>query len=127
VALPAALRGVLAAQTMLNAAVSYYGVGIQKALSEANGIRVPLLLHIATEDQLCPPPAQQEIGRVLGVDINIVCHLISAGKREPTIGAHVTLWCLISISSPPVMAYRIINFSGPKHFNSGCRHLSSYQ
>ena len=61
------------------------------------------------------------------VDINIVCHLISAGKRAPKIGAHVTLWFLTGISSPPVMAYRIINFSGPKHFNSGCRHLSSYQ
>jgi RmuC family len=61
------------------------------------------------------------------VDINIVCHLISAGKREPKIAAYVTLWFLISISSPPVMAYRIINFSGPKYFNSGCRHLSSYQ
>jgi hypothetical protein len=41
------------------------------------------------------------------VDINIVCHLISAGKREPKIGAHVTLSFLTSIASPPVMAYRI--------------------
>ena len=61
------------------------------------------------------------------VDINIVCHLISARKREPKIGAHVTLWFFTSISSPPVMAYRIINFSDPKHFNSGCRHLSSFE
>jgi hypothetical protein len=61
------------------------------------------------------------------VDINIVCHLISAGKREPTIGAYVTLGFLISIPSPPVTAYRVINFSGPKYFNNGCRHLSSYQ
>jgi hypothetical protein len=61
------------------------------------------------------------------VDINIVCHLISAGKREPTIGAYITLGFLISIPSPPVTAYRVINFSGPKYFNNGCRHLSSYQ
>jgi hypothetical protein len=62
-----------------------------------------------------------------GVDINIVCHLISAGKREPTIGAYVTPGFLVGISSPPVTAYRIVNFSGPKYFNNGCRHLSSYQ
>src|SRR6266404_2894415 len=61
------------------------------------------------------------------VDVNIVCHLISAGKREPTIGAYVTLRFLISISSPPVTVYRIVNFSGLKYFNNGCRHLSSYQ
>jgi hypothetical protein len=62
-----------------------------------------------------------------GVDINIVCHLISAGKRELKVDAHVTFWFSTSISSPPVMAYRNINLSGPKHFNSGCRYLSSYQ
>jgi hypothetical protein len=61
------------------------------------------------------------------VDINILCHLISAGKREPTIGAHVTLWVLTVIPSPPVMAYRIVNVSGTKYFNNGCRQLSSYQ
>jgi hypothetical protein len=65
--------------------------------------------------------------RKVDVDINIVCHLISAGKREPTIGAYVTLGFLISIPSPPVTAYRIINLSGLKYFNNGCRHLSSYQ
>jgi carboxymethylenebutenolidase len=27
---------------------------------------VPVLLHIAANDQLCPPPAQQEIARALG-------------------------------------------------------------
>jgi hypothetical protein len=31
------------------------------------------------------------------------------------------------ILSPPVMASRIIDVSGPQHFNSGCRDLSSHQ
>jgi carboxymethylenebutenolidase len=60
------LAYLLAARTNLDAAVSYYGVGIQKALGEAGKLRVPLLLHIAADDQMCPPEAQQEIGRALG-------------------------------------------------------------
>jgi hypothetical protein len=31
------------------------------------------------------------------------------------------------ILSPPVMACQIIDVSGPRHFNSACRKLSSYQ
>jgi hypothetical protein len=31
------------------------------------------------------------------------------------------------IISPPALAYRIIDVSGPQHFNSGRRDLSSYQ
>jgi hypothetical protein len=61
------------------------------------------------------------------VDINILCHLISAWAREPTIGARVTVWFLMIILSPPVMACQIIDVSGLQHFNSGCRKLSSYQ
>jgi hypothetical protein len=61
------------------------------------------------------------------VDINILCHLISVWAREPTIGAHVTAWFLMIILSPSVMACQIIDVSGPQHFNSGCRKLSSYQ
>jgi hypothetical protein len=61
------------------------------------------------------------------VDINTLCHLISVGAREPAIGAHVTVWFLTIILSPPVLACQIIDVSGPQHFNSGCRDLSSYQ
>jgi carboxymethylenebutenolidase len=60
------LAYLMAARTAISAAVSYYGVGIQGVLNEAAHIRVPLLVHIAADDQLCPPPAQQEINRVLG-------------------------------------------------------------
>lgn len=41
--------------------VGYYGVGIENALDEAKNIRCPVLLHVAGNDQFCPPPAQQQI------------------------------------------------------------------
>ncbi|MCH7595246.1 MAG: dienelactone hydrolase family protein [Planctomycetes bacterium] len=41
--------------------VSYYGVGIEGALDEAKDIRCPVLLHVAGEDQFCPPSAQAQL------------------------------------------------------------------
>src|SRR5882724_162282 len=71
--------------------------------------------------------AVSKVGAWAGVDINILCHPISAGAREPSVGAHVTVWFLRVILSPPVMVCQAIDVSGPQHFNSGCRDLSSYQ
>jgi carboxymethylenebutenolidase len=51
----------MAARSNVDAAVSYYGVGIQTALTEAANIRTPVLLHIAGADVLCPPVAQEHI------------------------------------------------------------------
>ncbi|MCJ2187627.1 dienelactone hydrolase family protein [Novosphingobium beihaiensis] len=48
-----------------DATVAYYGVAIQSALAKADGIRAPLLLHIAAEDTLCPPEAQAQIVEAL--------------------------------------------------------------
>src|ERR1043166_9576674 len=42
-------------------AVGYYGVGIEKALNEASNLSTPLMLHIAGNDQFCPPEAQAQI------------------------------------------------------------------
>lgn len=47
-----------AARTDADAAVGYYGVGIQDRLAEANKIESGLLLHIAGKDQFVPPEAQ---------------------------------------------------------------------
>ena len=41
--------------------VSYYGVGIEKALDEAAHIKGHLVLHIAENDQFCPPEARSAI------------------------------------------------------------------
>src|SRR3989441_10630988 len=46
-------------------AVGYYGVGIEKTLSEAKNVRAPLMLHIAGKDQYCPPTAQEQIHATL--------------------------------------------------------------
>ena len=55
------LAYLLATKPGIAAAVSYYGVAIQGALDQAVNIRVPLLLHIAEDDHLCPPPARKAI------------------------------------------------------------------
>ena len=46
-------------------AVGYYGVGIEKTLSEVNGLANPLMLHIAGRDDHCPPEAQKQIHATL--------------------------------------------------------------
>jgi carboxymethylenebutenolidase len=48
-----------------DAAVGYYGVGIEKSLPEAGGLSSPLMLHIAGKDQFCPAEAQQQIHAAL--------------------------------------------------------------
>ena len=43
-------------------AVGYYGVGIEKALAELEGLQGRrLVLHAAELDQLCPPEARADI------------------------------------------------------------------
>jgi carboxymethylenebutenolidase len=44
-----------------DASVSYYGVGIEKHVGEAEKLAKPLLMHIAEKDQFVPPEAQQLI------------------------------------------------------------------
>jgi carboxymethylenebutenolidase len=46
-------------------AVGYYGVSIEKTLNEAANLTSPLMLHIAGQDQFCPPEAQQQIKEAL--------------------------------------------------------------
>ena len=48
-----------ACRTDADAAIGYYGVGIENYLSET--IRCPLVLHIAQEDGMVPPAARQQI------------------------------------------------------------------
>jgi carboxymethylenebutenolidase len=47
-----------ATRTDADAAVSYYGVGIDRYTAESDRLSAPLLLHIAQEDQFIPKPAQ---------------------------------------------------------------------
>ncbi len=50
----------------VDAAVSYYGTGIHAALDRADEVACPLLLHVAQEDNLCPPEAQQALRERFG-------------------------------------------------------------
>lgn len=55
------LAYMMAARTGIDAAVSYYGVGLGGLLGEAGNITVPLLLHIAGADAFVPPEEQKQI------------------------------------------------------------------
>ena len=54
-----------ACRTDADASVSYYGVGIENRVAEAEKLTRPLLMHIAEEDQFVPKPAQQVILQAL--------------------------------------------------------------
>lgn len=55
------LSYMLAAESDIDAAVSYYGVGIESMLDKAQNITQPILLHIAGNDEFVPPDAQEKI------------------------------------------------------------------
>jgi len=54
-----------ATRTDVDAAVSYYGVGIENRLDEAAKLTRPLMLHVAEEDGFVPKEAQAMIGAAL--------------------------------------------------------------
>ncbi|HKP78872.1 MAG TPA: dienelactone hydrolase family protein [Phenylobacterium sp.] len=54
-----------ATRTDADAAVSYYGVGIENRVAEAEKLTRPLLLHIGEEDQFVPKEAQAIILQAL--------------------------------------------------------------
>lgn len=54
-----------ATRTDADAAVSYYGVGIENRVAEAEKLTRPLLMHIAEEDQFVPKAAQGVILQAL--------------------------------------------------------------
>jgi carboxymethylenebutenolidase len=50
-----------AARSGVDCAVGYYGVTIEKYLNEAAKIKVPMVLHFASEDKYAPPEAVEKI------------------------------------------------------------------
>ncbi|MDQ2974879.1 MAG: dienelactone hydrolase family protein, partial [Acidobacteriota bacterium] len=59
------LAYLMATHSDADCAVGYYGVGIESALAEAPRISCPTMLHIAGDDQYCPPSAQEQIHQAL--------------------------------------------------------------
>lgn len=50
-----------AAEGLVDAAVSYYGVAIHRSLDLAEKISVPVLMHVAETDHLCDAQAQRDL------------------------------------------------------------------
>ena len=63
-----------AARTDCDASVSYYGVGLEGLVGEAEKIQRPVMLHIAEEDQFVPKPAQEIILQALKNHPHITIH-----------------------------------------------------
>lgn len=55
--------------------VSYYGVGLDELLGEADNISRPLMLHVASEDQFVPPEAQEAIKSRLAGHPQVTLHV----------------------------------------------------
>jgi carboxymethylenebutenolidase len=69
------LAWLLSARFKPDCAVGYYGVSIEKTLSEANNLRSPLMLHLAGKDQHCPLEAQEQIRAVLDPNPLVTIHI----------------------------------------------------
>ena len=63
-----------ATRTSADAAVGYYGVGIQDKLDEAANISKPLMLHIAEEDEFVSKDAQRAVRAGLGENALTTIH-----------------------------------------------------
>lgn len=69
-----ALAYLTATRTDVDAAASYYGVGLEGRVAEAEKLTRPLLLHVAEEDQFVPKEAQAIILQALKDHPNIEIH-----------------------------------------------------
>jgi len=69
------LAYLMAARSNVDCSVSYYGVGIEEILGEADTIKKQLLMHIAEKDKFVPLAAQQKILGALNKHNNIEIHV----------------------------------------------------
>jgi carboxymethylenebutenolidase len=70
-----------ATRTDADAAIAYYGVGIDARVAEADKLAEPLMLHIAEEDQFVPKAAQEIILQALKNHPHIEIHTY-AGRNH---------------------------------------------
>lgn len=64
----------MSARTNIDCSVSYYGVGMENQLQESDGIKKPLLMHIAEKDPFVPPEAQRKIKEGLAHNKSVHIH-----------------------------------------------------
>jgi len=89
-----------ATRTDADASVSYYGVGLENRVAEAEKLTHPLLLHIAEEDQFVPKTAQAVI--------------LAALKDHPFVEIHTYSGCDHAFAR-----------EGGEHFNSDAAKLAN--
>lgn len=54
--------------------VSYYGVGLVDHIPEIDRISKPLLMHVAREDRFVPKDQQDQVGKAVKANDNVVLH-----------------------------------------------------
>jgi carboxymethylenebutenolidase len=69
------LAYLMAARSDADCNVSYYGVGLDALLDEADNITKPLLMHVAELDKFVPPVAREKILDALTGKENITLHV----------------------------------------------------
>jgi carboxymethylenebutenolidase len=65
----------IAASTDVDAAVCYYGGGIQSALAEAPKVKAPILFHYAAKDGFIPPEAVAAVKQAFEGRPNATVHV----------------------------------------------------
>jgi carboxymethylenebutenolidase len=68
------LAYVMAANSDVDASVSYYGIGIAGMLEMAGNIKKPLMMHIAEEDSFVPKAEQETIKQTLAANKRVTIH-----------------------------------------------------
>lgn len=70
-----------AAEGMVDAAVSYYGGGIQDRTAEAEKINCPLLMHLGEHDDLIPPDETKKIEGAVKAKSNIEFNIYAGASH----------------------------------------------
>lgn len=68
------LAFLMAARSDVDAAVSYYGVGLADLTGEVPNIKKPLLMHVATEDKFVPKDQQARVKEAVAKNPNVTLH-----------------------------------------------------
>ena len=69
------LAYLMATRSDVEASVSYYGIELDKYLSEVPDIRMPTMLHIAALDKFVPEPVRQKILKTVAKNPAITAHV----------------------------------------------------
>ena len=80
----------MATDSDIDAAVSYYGVGISNKLDKKSHINKPLLMHIAENDQFVSAEEQQQIKDALADNTHVTIHTYAGEDHAFSRGVSMT-------------------------------------